>query len=73
MQVIRIDFEVGKLSIILGAMLAKDVAVFAKMQVFISFGFGVAFCILQPTTLSPYFSHVVLDFSSPLWMPIWGQ
>jgi len=71
-QVLRIDYQIGKLSIILGEMMGTDVAVFLKMQIFISFGFGAAFCILQPIINPPYFYQLVLDMSSPLWMPIWG-
>jgi len=71
-QVLRIDYQIGKLSIILGEMMGTDVAVFLKMQIFISFGFGAAFCILQPIVNPPYFYQLVLDMSSPLWMPIWG-
>ena len=71
-QILRIDFELGKLSIILGRMMGKDVLVFLQMQVFISFGFGAAFCILQPGILPPYFIDIWFDLSSPVWMPIWG-
>jgi len=70
----RASRSVGKMIIIFGRMLHKDVSTFVALVVIVSPGCGIAFAALQPQVVPrPFtFGAYLYELDSPIWAPFWG-
>lgn len=87
LQIMRINEQVGILSIILGQMVSKDIATFLALFLVISPSFGLALSVLKPRHLSgaalednfgsgtpqPFWAITFRYLDSPFWIPWWSM